>query len=60
MDELMDPTIADVYRFFLHGYDKYFNDASILPFEIKVGHSINSFVIENEEELVDFLKKYWL
>ena len=66
MNEI-DSTIADVYIFFLHSYDKNFkknlanlrlNDRG--HFGVMVAMSVSSYVIENEEALGHFLERYWL
>lgn len=62
---LMDPTICDVYKFFLYGYSATFtrNMNYFHSFEMGINtlqYSINDSVIENSDELGKFLEKYWI
>lgn len=65
MNEI-DPTIADVYRFFLHKYNEGFKrNLAVTPlpesfFKSLVAISVSSHVIENEEALADFIWDYWV
>lgn len=57
----MDDKIKDTYRFFAYGWNKSLrrNLKTGLVFDIMFGLSVNTFIIEDEEELSKFIKKYW-
>lgn len=64
MNELIDPTICDTYRFFLYGYNTLFlkNMDSFHSFDMAINvlqYSVNDTVIENSDHLGKFLQEYW-
>ena len=64
---MIDPielVIEDVYRFFLYGYDKSFREELGLlsePYFVSlVKICVSSYVILNEDDMAEFLKRYWI
>ena len=57
----LDPTVSDVYRFFLYDYDDHFkrNIDYFHSLNMGVSLSVNDGIIENSDALSDFLMKYW-
>ena len=56
---MLNQEIIDTYRLFLYGYDKMLiKELKQFPFDLNI-QSIFPYMVENEEELLKFLRPYW-